>query len=215
MDETKNPSLDEMLDQPKLRTAEAMKTEDDKHAEAEAEDLIDRLKKGRGRHPHNVQTPPREEAYPELAKGKLLFQCEEYEAPKEYITLSMKEDKGLIKKILDQKGCLTGHPEIPVNPFEWDLPDLDCITKAINEEFPDAKLVAEKGDRVAELIGKYMGNVHVEFTCTGKLLVRGTETKFRMRDVHAAVKALAVVIPASKAEKIVAKEIAGMISNVL
>ena len=127
----------------------------------------------------------------------------------------MNEDKRLIKKILDQKGSLTGHPDIVVNRFDWDLPDLDCITKAVNEEFPSNKYVAEKSDRIADLIGNYMGNVAVAFACDGKLMVRDIETKFRMRDVHAAVKALAVVVPQNKAEKIVAKEIAGMISNVL
>jgi hypothetical protein len=161
------------------------------------------------------QEAARQEAYPELSKGQLTFESAEFPCHKEYISLSMKEDKTLIKKILDQKGSLTKHPEIPVEGT-WDLPDIDCIANAVNEEFPDEKLVSKKGSDIAQQVAKYMGNnAHAVFTCRKKLTVNGTETKFNMDDLHAAVKALSVVLPARKAERIVAKEIAVMIKNVI
>jgi len=255
MDETKNPSIDEVLDQPKLRRVDEqtagfraaaaaademntregfrvregvgvdMRTGDDKRNESAAEAALKELRRlaGIGGDPKHVKDVlksvnpgPRESAYPELSKGKLLFQTEEYDAPKEYITLQMKEDKTMIKKILDQRGCLTGHPEIPCDSIAWDMPNLDCIQKAIREEFPDGKLIEEKGGDIAKLISKYLGGTPVSFGCSNyKLTVKSVATKFKLKDIDAAVRSLSVILPAKEAERIVAKEIAKKIQNVL
>jgi hypothetical protein len=217
MDETKNkPNINDLLDQPRLRkpTLEDMKTADDFAKEDEVQKNIDDWKAGKRKTERAKYT--KTEAYPELPKGKLLFQCEEYEQPKEYITLTMNENKDLIKKIMDEKGALTDHPPIPVDEIKWGMESLENIYSAVQEVFPDPKKVEANDNRMFELISKYMGGGVVTYNrWKNKLCVKGIETKFDMREINAAVTALSAILPPREAEKVVARELGKKIANVL
>ncbi len=229
MDETKKPSINEVLEQPKLRSEIDQKTVGFRATAAAADDvsaeILANLNKlaGIGGETEKVKktlnscNPGKQEhAYPNLSKGKLLFQTEEYQAPKEYIVLQMNENKELVKKILDEKGCLTGHPEIPCPTMQWDMPKLDQIYAAVKDEFPDEKAMIVKNKDITDKISTLLGGVQVSFNRSNyHLMVKTAETKFDIREINAAVKALANLFPEKEAEKIVAREIAKKIQNVL
>jgi len=152
-------------------------------------------------------------AYPEISKGKLLFQDAEYPEQKEYITLSMNENQELVKKILNERGSLAGHPEIPTDPIQWDLPNLDDICAAITKEFDGSKMVS--ANEVANKIGKLLGTQEFYVAGDHHLVVKGAKTKFDMTEVKEAVAALNKFLSLADAEKLVAKAIANKIKDVL
>jgi len=213
MDETTKPNINDLLDQPRIRNAEGMKTQDDLRSEERVQKVIDEVRAGYKK-PKAKYTAT--EAYPTLEKGKLLFQCAEYDQPKEYITLTMNESKEMIKKIMDEKGSLTDHPDIPVEEIPWGMETLENIYSAVNEVFPDPKKVEANDNRMFELISKYMGGGQVTYNrWKNKLCVKGVETKLDTREINAAVVALSALLPPREAERIVARELAKKIANVL
>lgn len=157
----------------------------------------------------------KEEAYPDLPKGRLLYtQKESFDLDeedkkkiaKEYITLRMKESRQEIEEILNQKGDVSHPVQIPHLEFNHDE-----VQKAISEAFPEE---SENG-RFCKMLSKRLG-MQAEFSRkTSKLLVKGVATKFDTRDLVGAVQALARVLPVKDAERLVVREVAKKIKAVL
>jgi len=164
----------------------------------------------------------REDAYPELPKGKLLYitnqpfdEDAKKEVIKEYLTLQMKETKDDIKKIMEQKGDLDHPVQIPhleLNP--------DQLQSAISEAFPDES----NNKRFCELLAKRLkGHCGRSATtpCVGvahtakRLTIDNVVTKFDTRDIAGAIQSLARVIPEREALRVVVKEIAKKIKGCL
>ncbi len=182
MDETKIPTVEELLAKAKKSASE-------------------------------VGAEKRAGAYPELKHGQLLFQCGEYPEPKEYITLTMNEDNELIKKILGQKGGIDGHAEIPCDHIEWDLPNMEEICKAVKKEFYGEELIERNS--ILALFKKYLGHEEVGADCKHNLVIKGSKTKFNLLTVREAVASVAKLITQRDAERLICKEIAKKIKNVL
>jgi len=170
------------------------------------------------------------EFYKELPKGKLLFEniilCAnennifpDCKIEKEYINLSTPVSKEYIKKVMEEKGNLVGHPEIPST-------DVGCDTQVnytkLYEEEKTEKTITDDLIKLNVLnrITNYLShNSNAEIVNydrhTQKLIVKEVETKFDMRQICEAVKALSLVIPTKEAERLICKEIATKIKNVL